>query len=396
MVCSLFSFLFMVVSANSFIFQTNYVDLNYGGNGRPGWVRSGDMDGDGDRDIVAGGGYALFIYANDGNAGSWKRYGNLDSTGNMGANGAVLFDVDRDGDLDVVSAKYYDDIGWWENPGGDLGNGKWQFRAVFKSKWFLHDLLCVDLNNDGKAEEFLANLNSKYWNTEIEIIWFRITKWEKGVVEAGVVEPGRNEGDLHCHAGLDVGDVDRDGLLDVAFSNGWYKAAVSEGARWVWHPVADVYGISNCLLSDMDLDGDLDLVLSAGHHGKGIYWYRNPSDPVNGKWRRHIVDDSIHHPEGLAVVDLNGDTHLDIIACELDFDRWEQEVHNVYILENKKNSISWLKHNIAPNSFPSHQIQVVDMNEDGKPDIVSEGAGYGVVSYFENHSKYFVKKGTLD
>jgi hypothetical protein len=69
------------------------------------------MDGDGDIDLVSGGGRALFIYENSDKARNRRRYGNLDSTGKMGANRAALFDVDDDGDLDVISAKYYDDIG---------------------------------------------------------------------------------------------------------------------------------------------------------------------------------------------------------------------------------------------------------------------------------------------
>ena len=45
-----------------FRFERQAVDLDYGGNGRPGWVRGGDVDGDGDAEIVAGGGEALYVY----------------------------------------------------------------------------------------------------------------------------------------------------------------------------------------------------------------------------------------------------------------------------------------------------------------------------------------------
>ncbi|TNF71471.1 MAG: hypothetical protein EP299_11710, partial [Acidobacteria bacterium] len=108
-------------------FARRYVDLDYGG---PGWVRAGDMDLDGDWDLVAGGGYALFIYENSGRADGWQRYGNLDASGQIGANGGELFDVDGDNDLDVVSAKYNDDLGWWENPGGELSNAPWTFHVL--------------------------------------------------------------------------------------------------------------------------------------------------------------------------------------------------------------------------------------------------------------------------
>jgi len=79
-----FLYLSLGVHATTFEFNRNYVDQNYGGNGAPGFVRSGDMDGDEDIDLVAGGGRALFVYENDGvpNKADWTRYGNLDGTGN--------------------------------------------------------------------------------------------------------------------------------------------------------------------------------------------------------------------------------------------------------------------------------------------------------------------------
>ena len=35
-----------------FAFSRFYVERDYGGNGKPGFVRGGDMDGDGDLDVV--------------------------------------------------------------------------------------------------------------------------------------------------------------------------------------------------------------------------------------------------------------------------------------------------------------------------------------------------------
>lgn len=194
--------------------------------------------------------------------------------------------------------------------------------------------------------------------------------------------------------------------MDLAYSNGWYESSGDPAGPWTWHQLTDVYGISNALARDIDEDQDLDLVVTAGHHGQGAYWLENDGTPLSGPWTRHNIsavigdvtkqhvyqpnaDDYLHHPECLAVEDLDGDSDLDVVTCDLYFGEdpgepgWNQQVHNVYIYENQGGALSWQKQNVAPNSYPSHLLQMVDVNEDGRLDIVSEATGYKVVSYYE-------------
>lgn len=374
-------------------FLQDYVDLTYGGNGRPGWVRAGDMDLDGDLDIVVGGGNALFIYENDPATPGWPRHGTLDGTGQMGANGAVLFDVDDDSDLDVVCAKYKSDLGWWENPGGSLTTSSWTFHKISTESRYLHDIILSDLDQNGVADEFIANLNQGYWNSRITIKWLTPTAVPSALWTASTIEADRVEGTPHGHAGLDTGDIDADGHLDVSYANGWYEAPDVPTGSWTWHQVTDIYGVSNSLIRDMDEDGHLDLVMSAGHHGAGIAWFEAPDDPpgpVTGSWTRHDVDTTVHHPECLAVLDLFGNGRPDIVSCDLFFGEdpgepgWDELVHNVYVYENLGGAASWTEHSIAPNSYPSHLLQMVDMNVDGRSDILSEATGTSVVTYYEN------------
>lgn len=392
----------------TFAFIRNYIDTAYGGNGKPGWVRAGDMDNDTDLDIVAGGGRALFIYENDGNAGGWTRYGSLDGTGDIGANGAVLFDVNKDTYLDVVSAQYNSNLGWWQNPGSTLSNSPWTFHALSVENRYLHDIILADLDQDGQTEEFVANLNSGYWNASITIKWYRPGADPTTTWESHVIENNRNEGSPHGHAGFDTGDIDKDGHVDLAYSNGWYEAPDDPSGSWTWHEVTDIYGLSNALLRDMDEDTDLDLVVSGGHHGQGLFWLEAPADPIAGNWSQHAISpvagdvtqrriynpnlDYLHHPECLSVLDLDKDNDLDVLVCDLHFGEdpgepgWNDEAHNIYVYENQGDSLTWFTHNVAPNSYPNHLLQTVDINEDGLVDIIGESAGYSVISYFENNA----------
>ena len=44
------------------------------------------------------------------------------TTSSVGGNGGLVFDVDGDGDLDIVAALTARDLTWWENPGANVKN----------------------------------------------------------------------------------------------------------------------------------------------------------------------------------------------------------------------------------------------------------------------------------
>ena len=83
------------------------------------WVFEGDVDGDGDLDVLAAGRYG---------DGSIVWYENVDGAGGFGRQrliatqaywwAADVGDLDGDGDLDVISGSRDDDLGWYENTDG--------------------------------------------------------------------------------------------------------------------------------------------------------------------------------------------------------------------------------------------------------------------------------------
>ncbi|MHC4403948.1 MAG: FG-GAP repeat domain-containing protein [Planctomycetota bacterium] len=362
----------------------------------PGWIRSGDMDNDGDTDIIAGGGKQLYIYENDGNARGWKRFGSLEHAVDppIGCNAAVIYDVDADNDLDIIASRKHRNLGWWENPGGELKSAPWDFHPFHHSpSFYLHDMIRVDMDHDGQPDEIIASLNKGYWKSDITLSWFRPANTGNRLWKAGVIDPGRKE-THHGHAGLDWGDMNGDGLSDLAYSNGWYERQGSANPEWIWHEVTAIYGISNTCIRDLDSDGDMDLVMSAGHHGRGVYWFEAQKDTANITWNQHTIDAVIHNPEGLQVVDIDNDQDWDVVAAELFFGEapgeadWEDDAHNLYLYRNQGgNPPRWEKSYIAKDKRPCHSCIVVDINGDGQLDIIAESSGAPGVIFIENTGK---------
>jgi hypothetical protein len=126
-----------------------------------------------------------------------------------------------------------------------------------------------------------------------------------------------------------------------------------------------VTSVHQVVLADLDNDGDLDWTVGNVHRLPNLFWYeyRAPDD-----WVEHYIGGDEVMYGGAAVLDVNRDGWKDLVATQI-----------LYV--NKGQGKGWLPYNIKTCDDYCHDQQAVDINSDGKTDILSNSQKEGLNWY---------------
>ena len=336
----------------------------------------GDLNGDGDLDVVAG----ERFYLNP----VWKpvKFRSIESFGQdyMEVNGEFLIDLDEDGDLDVLAGQFkLPEVLWFENPGRKkLQSGKpWNQRVLVDTGVTRNEAVFLrDLDGDG-IPEYLANS----WNNQNPmLVWkFRGKNRAAGMCRHVVSESGNGHGQ-------GFGDLNGDGHEDIVFMQGWYERPAEKAFEQLWKWRKDFtlpHASCPILVIDLNRDGRNDLVWGDGHN-YGLYWREQLEPRLDGTtvWRHHLIDKQISQMHTLAWEDLDNDGENEIISGKRYYahsgrDRGaEDEIVIVrYMPRIGKDGSVFFKKEILHNGRVGTglQIRVADLDGDGWKEIVVPG-----------------------
>lgn len=171
--------------------------------------------------------------------------------------------------------------------------------------------------------------------------------------------------------GVAVGDVNKDGLIDVLAGPWWFEAPNWEKHE-IYEPklyVADKEW-SNSMLNfsqDVNHDGWIDFI-RVDFPGKAVYWHENP----RGKdvhWKEHMIHNTVGN-ESPGFYDMDGDGRKDILCGDV------TEKQMIWLKSpSGKDDLTWKKYTISEKNTPgsenfSHGLGYADVNADGRKDVV--------------------------
>lgn len=273
----------------------------------------------------------LLLFTNFSYAGNWKKHVIDDQKSPIYLD---VKDVDRDGDLDIVTTTnmhwgppYNSEIAWFQNNTDKNRNREWNKFIISSSSpesdpiKNSNGVAVADIDGDGLDDVVVGTAAVAPDGLPGNVYWFRAPvdptdedEWERFLVCS---DENNNYFKMYTM------DANRDGMQDIVsggnagtnvFINpGYYE---TDADCWLREPLPGVTG-SSLYLDDMNGNQRTDIInsyLGENDDPGCISWFKIDDKGHNITFERTDIDSEVFNPFDVSSLDVNGDEKMDVVV----------------------------------------------------------------------------------
>jgi len=216
----------------------------------------------------------------------------------------------------------------------------------------LHDItLLADLNGNGRLDIIIAAFRG-----EPTLFWYENPSWRRHIMCSPPL----------LEAGGVVTDITGTGRPDIVagqMGDGtelfWFEHPGDPSEPWPSRTIEDRFHVyHDQAAGDLDGDGETEIVFSSQRDGV-VGYYDIPADPRVEPWPReccHIIAEGLDLPEGLQIIDVDGDGRPELLS-------------GTNIFRRNPASGEWSREPVAP-EFVKTRVKAADLDGDGRIEIL--------------------------
>ncbi len=278
--------------------------------------------------------------------------------------GCYAFDLNNDGNLDVISAAMGGDkLAWYKGDGsGNFSNAN-IIATTISSVMFSY---AGDLNGDEYLDIVACGDNSVYWYenmgdetfeeheiiTTSETIYFVYIADIDEDTDNDIIMASNSSGQIYIFPNIDgQGDFDILTPTILNYSEPMFTQAV-----------------------DMDNDGDLD-ILSCSRNGNTVDWFENYGGGFFAT-TPFSVTTYIEAPHSVYAADIDNDSDIDVVVAG-----WTQG--KIVLFRNEGGS--YTDEIINDNAIDAQSVYLADLDNDDDYDILSASRGDDKIAWYKNN-----------